>query len=87
MIPAAATSWNSACARETQLKQNNYWLANMSGWDQNNEDLTRLLAPYDAMIRALTPAQIQQAAQKYFDRKNFYKFVLLPETSKPVSLR
>jgi zinc protease len=74
-------------ARETQLKQNEYWLTNMSGWDQNGEDLTRLLAPYDAMIRALTPAQIQQAAQRYFDRKNFYKFVLLPETSKPVSLR
>ena len=72
-------------ARETDLKTNAYWLANMAGWDQNNEDLTRLLAPYDAMIRALTPAQIQQAAQRYFDRKNFYKFVLLPETSKPVS--
>jgi predicted Zn-dependent peptidase len=37
------------------------------------------------MIRALTPTQIQQAAVRYFDRKNFYKFVLLPETSKPVS--
>ncbi|MEX2285125.1 MAG: insulinase family protein [Gemmatimonadota bacterium] len=72
-------------SRETDIKTNAFWMANLAGWDQNNEDLTRLLAPYDAMIRALTPAQIQQAAQRYFDRKNFYKFVLLPETSKPVS--
>jgi predicted Zn-dependent peptidase len=30
-------------------------------------------------VRSLTPAQIQAAAQKYFDTKNYVKFVLLPE--------
>ncbi len=69
--------------REVQIKQNAYWLGNISARDQANEDLAGLLAPYDAMIAALTPAQIQKAARQYFDTKNYAKFVLLPETPAP----
>ena len=69
--------------REVQIKQNAYWLGNISARDQNNEDLEGLLAPYDAMIAALTPAQIQKAARQYFDTKNYARFVLLPETPAP----
>jgi zinc protease len=65
--------------RETDLKTNSYWAGNIAGRDQAGEDLEGLLAPYDAMIRNLTAAQIQQAAQKYFDTKNYVRFVLLPE--------
>ena len=39
-------------------------------------------APYDAMIKNLTPAQIQEAAKKYFDTTNYARFVLLPENGK-----
>ena len=70
-------------AREVQLKQNAYWLTNISARDQNNEDMAGLLAPYEAMIAALTPAQIQKAARQYFDTKNYARFVLLPETPAP----
>src|SRR5205085_4441267 len=53
--------------REVQLKQNSYWLGNIAGRDQAGEPLEGLLEPYDAMIRALTPAQIQEAARLYFN--------------------
>ena len=34
------------------------------------------------MIKSLTPAQIQDAAKKYFDTTNYARFVLLPENGK-----
>src|SRR5207249_2758833 len=51
-------------AREVEIKQNAYWLANIAGRDQAGEDLAGLLAAYDAMIKALTGAQIQAAAKQ-----------------------
>ncbi|CAA9350875.1 MAG: Probable zinc protease pqqL, partial [uncultured Gemmatimonadaceae bacterium] len=68
-----------ARGREVQLKQNAYWLGNIAGRDQAGEPLAGLLAPYDAMIRALSPAQVQAAARKYLDTKNYARFTLLPE--------
>ena len=67
--------------REVQLKQNAYWLANIAGRDQAGEPLAGLLAPYDRMVRELTPAQIQAAARRYFDTRNYAKFTLLPEAT------
>jgi zinc protease len=68
--------------REVDLKTNGFWTGNIAGRDQAGEDLGGLLAPYDEMIRKLTPALIQQAARQYLDTKNFAKFVLLPEAPK-----
>ena len=65
--------------REVELKLNAYWLGNIAARDQANEPLEGLLAPYDAMIRALTPQQIRDAARKYFDPARVATFVLLPE--------
>jgi len=62
-----------------ELKTNAFWTANIASRDQANEDLNGLLAAYDAMIKNLTPAQIQAAARRYFDTANVAKFVLLPE--------
>jgi zinc protease len=70
-------------SREVEVKQNGYWLNNILGREQAGEDIATLLGPYDAMIRGLTPAQIQQAAQKYFDVNNYARFVLLPDAGKP----
>ncbi len=69
-------------AREVEIKQNAYWLANIMGRHQAGEDLTGLLSPYDKMLAGLTGAQIQDAAKKYFDTKNYARFVLLPENGK-----
>ena len=70
-------------ARETELKTNGYWRANIAGRDQAGEDIAGLLEPYDRMIRALTPGQIQEAARKYLDTRNYARFILLPETIVP----
>jgi len=69
-------------SREVDVKQNMYWLNNILGREQAGEDISTLLGPYDAMIRSLTPAQIQQAAQKYFDVNNYARFILLPDAGK-----
>ena len=69
--------------RETDIKTNGYWLTNINARDQAGEDIGGLLQAYDNMIRQLTAAQIQEAARKYFDLRNYAKFILLPEAAKP----
>lgn len=69
-------------SREVDLKTNAFWLGNIAARDEAGEDLAGLLAPYDAMVKNLTAAQIQAAARKYFDMKNYAKFTLLPEVAK-----
>lgn len=68
--------------REVEVKQNGYWLVNLLGRDQAGEDIGGLLDAYDAMVKNLTGAQIQQAAVKYFNENNYARFVLLPESPK-----
>src|SRR6185437_13880783 len=46
-------------AQEVNLKQNSYWLGNIIGREQAGEDPAGLVGPYEAMIKGLTPAQIQ----------------------------
>ena len=72
-------------SREVQLEQNAYWLGNIAGRDQAGEPLAGLLGPYDQMVRELTPAQIQAAARRYFDTRNYAKFTLLPEAAAPTA--
>jgi zinc protease len=69
-------------SREVQLKQNAYWLGTIMTREQAGEDLAGALASYDAMVKGLTAAQIQQAAKQYFDIKHYARFVLLPEAGK-----
>ena len=47
-------------------------------------DVAWVLAPCDAMIKALTPAQIQHTAGQFFNMANYVRVVLLPEGNKPV---
>jgi zinc protease len=66
-------------ARETNLKVNGYWLANIEGRDKSGEDIAGLLAPYEAMVNRLTAKQIRDAAKKYIDTNRYVKIVLVPE--------
>ena len=68
---------------ETELKQNAYWISTIMSRDQNGDDIAGVLARYDSMIKGLTAAQIQQAAKRYFNTKNYVRIVLLPEGPKP----
>ena len=71
-------------SHETELRQNAYWMQTITARAQNEEDIAWVLAPYESMIKALTPAQIQQAAGQFFNMKNYVRVVLLPEGPKPV---
>ncbi|HUQ20373.1 MAG TPA: insulinase family protein [Gemmatimonadaceae bacterium] len=68
-------------SREVELKQNSYWLSNIIGRDEAGEDLGGLGSAYDDMVKALTAAQLQNAAKQYFNPKNYARFVLLPEAT------
>jgi zinc protease len=65
--------------RETEVKQNGYWLSNIVARAQAGEDIAGLGADYDRLIKSLSPAMIQAAARQYLDMKNHARFVLLPE--------
>lgn len=68
---------------EVDVKQNAYWFGNIMARDQAGEDLAGLVGPYEGMIKSLTPAQIQDAAKKYFNMGNYARFELLPQTPTP----
>jgi zinc protease len=70
-------------SREVEVKQNGYWMGNIVARDRAGEDLVGLLSAYDEMVRKLTPAQIHDAAVKYFNTGNYARFILLPETPGP----
>lgn len=65
--------------REVDTKTNEYWSGNLVARDRAGEDVGGLGPPYDAMVKALTAAQLQDAAKKYLNTANYAKFVLLPE--------
>jgi zinc protease len=66
-------------AREVEIKTNEYWASNLVGRDRAGEDISGLGAAYDAFLRNLTAAQLQEAARRYLDTSHYMKFVLLPE--------
>jgi zinc protease len=68
-------------SHEVDVKTNSYWASNILARDAAGEDLTTLGSAYDDMVKALTPAILQQAAKQYFNTANYARFVLLPETT------
>ncbi|MGZ3710079.1 MAG: M16 family metallopeptidase, partial [Bdellovibrionota bacterium] len=66
-------------SHEVDVKTNSYWASNIAARDEAGEDLGGLGTPYDDMVKALTPALIQEAAKTYFNTANYARFVLLPE--------
>ncbi len=63
---------------ERGLKENGFWLNNLSYSVQNDLDPNRILS-YPERVEALTAERVQEAAQKYFNGENFFRAVLLPE--------
>ena len=64
-------------SRETNLRQNGYWLGQIINRERDGVDLREILN-LETLIDALTPARIRDAA-RYFDLENFVHIVLLPE--------
>jgi len=60
------------------LRENGYWLNRLQAATLYGDDPATLLN-YDRMVDAITPADVQQAAQRYLKRDNYVQVVLKPE--------
>ncbi|MDT8325007.1 MAG: insulinase family protein, partial [Bacteroidota bacterium] len=64
--------------RETNLKENSWWMGQLQGAIMYNEPLNRWMQ-YDDMIKALDADMLMQAAKKYLNMDNYLQVVLYPE--------
>ncbi|MCU7496291.1 MAG: insulinase family protein [Ignavibacteria bacterium] len=65
-------------SRETSLKRNEVWLYSLLGAYFNDEDPIEIL-DYIKLIENISAKEVQAAAQKYLDNKNYVKVILYPE--------
>ncbi|MFC1543915.1 M16 family metallopeptidase [Gemmatimonadota bacterium] len=71
-------------SRETNLKENSYWIAQIEAWDKLDGDYTRILN-YEELIDAITPEMVREAARLYLDMENYIQVSLVPEEVPPAS--
>jgi zinc protease len=64
--------------RETDLKDNGFWLAAIRNYLTNGWDPAEILA-FDALVDELTPEVIRDAARRYLDEERYVLGVLYPE--------
>jgi zinc protease len=67
-----------AQGHQRALRENGYWLSSLEGSLMDGTDPARLLS-VGAEVDALTAADVQKAAQRYFDMNNYVQVVLKPE--------
>ena len=65
-------------ARETAIKQNGYWLSQISSFDQNGWPLKEI-PNGEQLILSLTVKDLQQAARAYLRSDNYVRVSLYPE--------
>ena len=68
-------------AKETDLRENGYWLTQLSSFESQGLDLNRI--PRYDWIESWTAEQVRQAAIRYLRGDRYAKFVLLPEGEVP----
>ena len=64
--------------RETDLKENDFWLSRIQYCDEYNYDINKL-DEYMKQIDGLTIDKIKTALNKYFDLNNKVELILMPE--------
>ena len=64
--------------RETDLKQNGFWLNLLASADQNGDD-PHVLLDTSELLRQATTERIRDVARKYLNEKNYVLVKLLPE--------
>ncbi|MEZ5025149.1 MAG: insulinase family protein [Chitinophagales bacterium] len=64
--------------RETDLKENNFWLSTIQYYDQYNKNIADM-ENYSKQIDNLNAQALKEAFNKYFDMKNYIEVVLEPE--------
>jgi zinc protease len=63
------------------MQENNFWLETLSNAFINQTDPARILEA-EKRLDALSIADLQKAANRYFDMKNYFRAVLYPESAK-----
>lgn len=63
---------------KTQMKENNVWLNQLLGFKEQGGDPKRFLE-YEKYVNALTPKDVQQAANLILNGKNQFFAILMPE--------
>jgi len=64
--------------REKNMKENSFWLNTISNNYDNGEDIMEVLE-FDKFVKGLKGSDFKELASKYYDMRNFAKFVLMPE--------
>lgn len=64
--------------REKNLKENRYWLGQISGYYRNHTNLDTFYER-EKQIEALTSDNLKDAAKKYLNMDNYVQVVLMPE--------
>jgi len=64
--------------RQTQLKQNGFWLGVLQSYATRGTD-PRLILDYDRLVETITAASMQEAAQRYLDENRYVLGILYPE--------
>ncbi|HET9621138.1 MAG TPA: insulinase family protein [Kofleriaceae bacterium] len=63
--------------RETQLRNNTFWVGWLSTAYTYGDDPTLVLDP-SKMVARMTSANVQAAARRYYDKKQYFESILLP---------
>jgi zinc protease len=63
---------------ETNLKENQFWLGQLYSYSWYGENPEHIL-DYPKLVDGLKAGDIQDAARKYFDVKNYVQAVLVPQ--------
>ena len=63
---------------ELQVKENSFWLSQLVGEGQNQNDLT-YITRYLENLEKVTLETVKETANKYLDTDNMFRFILLPE--------
>lgn len=64
--------------REENLKENSYWVSQLRNYYYYDRDFDNFYN-YEKMVDSVTGKDLQNAAKKYFNMKNYMKIVLMPE--------
>lgn len=68
--------------RETNLRENKYWLSILSNtWFNSDADFSQF-ADYESIVNSFTVDDIKAAAKKWFDFSNYFGVALKPEAAK-----
>jgi zinc protease len=63
---------------EVDIKDNTFWAKKLQSAVEIGSDAGEVLS-FEKRVDALTPKDLKDAANKYFDMKNFIQVVLYPE--------